>query len=71
MNYRATRIYLRCLDLIDLVGRVLPTLPPGYAFLADQIRRWASSIPLTFAEMCRIVRAGAALEGAYVSWSLR
>jgi hypothetical protein len=52
MNYRTTRIYLRSLDLIDLVGRILPTLPPGYAFLADQIRRSASSIPLNYLEGC-------------------
>jgi four helix bundle protein len=52
MNYRTTRIYLRSLDLIDLVARVLTALPPGYAFLADQIRRSASSIPLNYLEGC-------------------
>ena len=40
-----TRIYLRSLDLIDLVAHVIAGLPPGYAFLADQIRRSADSLP--------------------------
>ncbi len=58
MNYRTTRIYLRSLDLIDLVARVVRTLPPGYAFLADQIRRSSSSVPLNYLEGCG--RSGAA-----------
>jgi four helix bundle protein len=33
-------------------------LPPGYAFLADQIRRSASSVPLNYLEGCG--RSGAA-----------
>jgi four helix bundle protein len=52
MNYRTTRIYLRSLDLIDLVARIVSRLPPGYAFLADQIRRSAASIPLNYLEGC-------------------
>jgi len=52
MNYRTTRIYLRSLELIDLVSRVLVALPPGFAFLADQLRRSASSIPLNYLEGC-------------------
>ena len=52
MNFRTTRIYLRSLDLIDLVARVVRTLPPGYSFLADQIRRSASSVPLNYLEGC-------------------
>ena len=58
MNFRTTRIYLRSLDLIDLVARVVARLPPGYAFLADQIRRSAASIPLNYLEGCG--RSGAA-----------
>jgi len=52
MNYRTTRIYLRSLELIDLAARVVRTLPPGYAFLGDQIRRSASSVPLNYLEGC-------------------
>jgi four helix bundle protein len=58
VHYRNTRIYLRSLDLIDLVALVIVRLPPGYAFLADQIRRSASSIPLNYLEGCG--RTGAA-----------
>jgi four helix bundle protein len=52
MNYRTTRIYLRSLDLIELVARTVRALPPGYAFLADQIRRSASSVVLNYLEGC-------------------
>jgi four helix bundle protein len=52
MNYRTTRIYRRSLELIDFAAKVVGALPPGYAFLADQIRRSASSIPLNYLEGC-------------------
>ena len=58
MNYRTTRIYLRSLDLIDLVARIVAGLPPGYAFLADQIRRSASSIPFNSAVSTELRSAG-------------
>jgi four helix bundle protein len=58
VNYRTTRIYLRSLELIDFVARVLRALPPGYGFLADQLRRAAASVPLNYLEGCG--RAGAA-----------
>jgi four helix bundle protein len=31
---------------------VVRALPPGYSFLADQIRRSASSVPLNYLEGC-------------------
>src|SRR3954451_15746075 len=49
---RTTRIYLRSLDLIDLVARILAKLPPDYGFLADQLRRSAASIMLNYLEGC-------------------
>jgi four helix bundle protein len=52
MNYRTTRIYLRSLDLVELSARVIRELPPGYASLADQLRRSAASIPPNFLEGC-------------------
>lgn len=53
-TYRNTRIYLRSLDLIliDLCDRILRELPVGFGFMADQIRRAASSVTLNFAEGC-------------------
>src|SRR5207302_7655676 len=49
MIYRNTRIYSRSLDLIDLCDRILRELPMGFGFMADQLRRAASSVPLNFA----------------------
>ena len=52
MNYRTTRIYLRALDLIDFTAQVLRLLSAGYGFLADQLRRAASSEALNYLEGC-------------------
>ena len=52
MNYRSTKIYARSLALIDLCDEVMRRLPAGYGFLADQLRRAASSVTLNFAEGC-------------------
>ena len=50
MQFSQTKIYIKTLDLIDLSQTILRDLPLGYGFLADQLRRAASSIPLNFAE---------------------
>ena len=50
MQFSQTKIYIKTLDLIDLSQTILRDLPSGYGFLADQLRRAASSIPLNFAE---------------------
>jgi len=52
MDYRTTRIYVRSLELIDLVAQVIRRLLPGFAFLADQARRSASSVTLNYMEGC-------------------
>ncbi len=52
MTYRNTRIYSRSLDLIDLSDRILRELPTGFGFMADPLRRAASSVTLNFAEDC-------------------
>jgi len=52
MFFARTRIYPRTLELVDLAREVLDALPPGYAFLADQLRRAAASTSLNFAEGC-------------------
>ena len=52
MKHDDTRIYQRAMRLIELTRDTLDQLPTGYAFLADQLRRAASSIPLNFAEGC-------------------
>ena len=50
MQFSQTKIYRKTLDFIDLSQSILLDLPSGYGFLADQLRRAASSIPLNFAE---------------------
>jgi four helix bundle protein len=50
MQFSQTKIYIKTLDLIDLSQIILRDLPYGYGFLADQLRRAVSSIPLNFAE---------------------
>jgi four helix bundle protein len=52
MNFRTTRIYMRSLELIDFTKETLRRQPPGYGFLADQLRRAAASVPLNFIEGC-------------------
>jgi four helix bundle protein len=50
MRHDNTIIYQRALELVRLVHAVQSELPPGYAFLADQLRRAASSVVLNFSE---------------------
>ena len=50
MRHDSTRIYQRSLELGTLVAQVIDQLPHGYGFLADQLRRAASSITLNFSE---------------------
>ena len=50
MQFSQTKIYSKTMALIDLSQTILRDLPCGYGFLADQLRRAASSIPLNFAE---------------------
>lgn len=52
MNHVNTRLYQRSLDLIDLAKTAMGQLPPGYGFLADQLRRASSSVVLNFCEGC-------------------
>jgi len=50
MNFENTHIYQRSLDLVSLARLVIAELPVGCGFLADQLRRAAASVVLTFAE---------------------
>jgi len=52
MNYRNTRIYGRSLDVVSQCQALASCLPRGAGYLADQVRRAASSIVLNFAEGC-------------------
>ncbi len=50
MQHDDTLIYQRSLELIRVIKHVIDELPPGYGFLADQLRRAASSVALNFSE---------------------
>jgi len=50
MEYQNTHIYSRSIEVLNLSRALIASLPPGYAFLADQLRRASSSILLNFAE---------------------
>jgi four helix bundle protein len=52
VNHDDTRIYQKTLDLISLCVPIIERMPPGYAFLVDQLRRASSSIALNFSEGC-------------------
>ena len=52
MQFDQTRIYPYTLKIVDLAREVIDKLPSGYSFLADQLKRSATAIPLNFAEGC-------------------
>ena len=52
MNFKNSHIYQRTVELLQVVKTVIEELPPGYAFLADQLRRASFGILLNFAEGC-------------------
>jgi len=50
MKHNETRIYQRAMELIRLSTEVTQTMPRGFAFLNDQLRRASSSVLLNFSE---------------------
>ncbi len=52
MRHEDTHIYQRTLELVSLAKQVIDALPVGLGFLADQLRRAASSVLLNFSEGC-------------------
>ena len=50
MHHEQTRIYTTALDVVSDAAAVIRELPVGYGFLADQLRRAASSVVLNFSE---------------------
>jgi four helix bundle protein len=52
MNHIHTRIYSRSIELADLVREAIDELPPGFAFLAEQLRKASASVVQNFAEGC-------------------
>jgi len=50
VQHENTRIYPLTLELVRLIKQVMDELPTGFGFLADQMRRAVSSVPLNFSE---------------------
>ena len=53
MKHEQSRIYLTTRELISESAVVVSKLPPGFGFLADQLRRASSSVLLNFSEGSR------------------
>jgi four helix bundle protein len=43
-------VYRLALDFVVEVHKIISAFPPGYAYLADQLQRAATSVPLNIAE---------------------
>jgi four helix bundle protein len=52
MQHTNTRIYMRSMELLRITHESTASLPAGYGYLADQLRRAAASILLNFSEGC-------------------
>ena len=50
MQHTNTRIYRRSLELVAISRDAIDSFPVGYGYLADQLRRAASSVVLNFSE---------------------
>lgn len=50
MKHTETRIYQRATELIRLSHAVIDSMPRGFAFLNDQLRRASSSVLLNYSE---------------------
>lgn len=50
MSHEKSIIYARALELNAIAAGVIADLPTGFGFLADQLRRAASSVAFNFAE---------------------
>jgi four helix bundle protein len=50
MRHEQTIVYQRCLALMETAAELIETLPSGFAFLVDQLRRSTSSVARNFGE---------------------
>jgi four helix bundle protein len=50
MKHENTLIYRKSIELMDTAREAIDQFPPGFSFLADELRRNTSSIARSFAE---------------------
>ena len=50
MRHEQMKVYQQSLELVSLAKTTMKQLPTGYGFIADQLRRAVSSVPLNIAE---------------------
>ena len=50
LSHEKLDVYQFAIELLAVLSQIAHGLPPGYAFIADQLKRAAVSIPLNVAE---------------------
>ena len=50
MKHYETRIYQKSLELVEITQTVINSLPGGFGYLSDQMRRAVSSVTLNYSE---------------------
>ena len=50
MRHESTIVYQKCLQLMETAREAIEQFPPGFAFLAEQMRKNTASTALNFAE---------------------
>ena len=51
MKHYETRIYQKSLELVEITQTVINSLPSGFGYLSDQMRRAVSSVVLNYSEV--------------------
>ena len=51
-NHEKLEVYQVSIKLLSVIFQIIQAMPPGYAFLTDQLKRASLSIPLNIAEGC-------------------
>ena len=50
LNHEKLDVYQASIEFLGFSFQIIPTLPKGFAFLSDQLKRASLSIPLNIAE---------------------
>jgi len=49
-NHEKLEVYQLSIKLLSLIFQIIKAMPPGYAFLREQLKRASLSVPLNIAE---------------------